>query len=111
MGVGAVKINNSNKSPKSIFEAIDNFGHDEDFQENSKSSLFLPTDAPPGSQRKMDVMQRRLELGIPIFHPNDNKVSERVNNRLLTETMAKRGRKLGGKIVNDRYTHRKSLSE
>ena len=33
--------------------------------------LFVPTDAPPGSSEKLAVLARRVEIGAPLFHPND----------------------------------------
>lgn len=31
-----------------------------------------PTPAPPGSARKLRVMQARASRGLPLFHPDDN---------------------------------------
>lgn len=31
----------------------------------------LPTNARPGSQEKIDILQFRLEIGLPLFHPCD----------------------------------------
>lgn len=33
---------------------------------------FDPTDAHPGSEEKIAVMQERCDLGLPLFHPNDD---------------------------------------
>jgi hypothetical protein len=32
---------------------------------------FGPTDAPPGSAEKVELLRRRRELGMPLWHPND----------------------------------------
>ena len=32
---------------------------------------FVPTDARPGSDEKLDVMRQRYETGQPLFHPDD----------------------------------------
>jgi len=32
---------------------------------------WKPTESIPGSEEKMLVMQRRIEMGLPIFHPED----------------------------------------
>lgn len=33
---------------------------------------FLPTDARPGSEEKIEVMEQRYNSGLPLFHPADN---------------------------------------
>lgn len=35
---------------------------------------FDPTDANPGTDAKVEVMCRRYEQGLPLFHPDDEKV-------------------------------------
>lgn len=32
---------------------------------------FTPTDAPAGSPEKLEIMRRRYEHGLPLFHPCD----------------------------------------
>jgi hypothetical protein len=34
---------------------------------------FLPTEFPPGSDEKIEVMAWRFEMGLPVCHPQDNK--------------------------------------
>ena len=55
---------------RNVFEAILRYGHDEDFVPQ-ESSEFLATDAPAGSQEKIDVLRRRVELGQPLWHNSD----------------------------------------
>lgn len=57
---------------KNVFEAILKYGHDEDF-DPIVDGKFLPTDAPAGSQEKIEVLRRRVELGQPLWH-NDDRV-------------------------------------
>lgn len=57
---------------KNVFEAILKYGHDEDF-DPVVDFKFLPTDAPAGSQEKIDVLRKRVELGQPLWH-NDDRV-------------------------------------
>jgi hypothetical protein len=53
-----------------VFEAILEYGHDEDFNPIASKSFF-PTDAPAGSPEKVEVLRRRAELGHPLWHKND----------------------------------------
>jgi hypothetical protein len=55
---------------RNVFEAIIECGHDEDFAPEV-SDEFQPTDAPAGSRRKLDIMARRIEKGLPLWHPED----------------------------------------
>jgi len=55
---------------KNVFEAILRYGHDEDFAPQH-SSDFHPTDAPAGSQEKIEILRRRVELGQPLWHTDD----------------------------------------
>lgn len=57
---------------KNVFEAILKYGHDEDF-DPVVDFKFFPTDAPAGSQEKIDVLRKRVELGQPLWH-NDDRV-------------------------------------
>jgi hypothetical protein len=34
---------------------------------------FVPTDAFGGSIEKIEILRSRLEKGLPLWHPNDNK--------------------------------------
>ena len=53
-----------------VFEAILKYGHDEDFAPIA-SEDFAPTDAPAGSPEKIDVLRKRVELGLPLWHDED----------------------------------------
>ncbi|MCO6455068.1 MAG: hypothetical protein J5I93_07185 [Pirellulaceae bacterium] len=58
------------KKVQNVFEAILKYGHDEDF--NPEATMeFLPTEAPAGSQEKIDELRRRVELGLPLWHEKD----------------------------------------
>jgi hypothetical protein len=55
---------------KNVFEAILKYGHDEDWLPNFKAS-FDATDAPAGSPEKIEILRKRLELGLPLWHGDD----------------------------------------
>lgn len=55
---------------RNVFEAILEFGHDEDFAP-SESDNYQATEAPAGSAEKIAVLARRIELGVPLWHPED----------------------------------------
>ncbi len=55
---------------RNVFEAILECGHDEDFIP-VVSNEFKPTEAPAGSDNKLAVLARRVELGLPLWHPED----------------------------------------
>ncbi|MBX7167395.1 MAG: hypothetical protein K1X74_13785 [Pirellulales bacterium] len=55
---------------RNVFEAIQECGHDEDFVP-SASEDFCPTEAPAGSPDKIAILARRIELGQPLWHPED----------------------------------------
>ena len=55
---------------RNVFDAILEFGHDEDFAPNVTDE-FVATSAPAGSTEKLDVMARRIRLGVPLWHPDD----------------------------------------
>ena len=58
------------KNIKNVFEAILKYGHDEDF-DPTESSQFEPTDAPAGSPEKIEALRKRVENGLPLWHPTD----------------------------------------
>jgi hypothetical protein len=43
--------------------------------------LGPPTDAPPGSRRKVRVLALRARLGLELFHPLDARASDRLGFR------------------------------
>lgn len=53
-----------------IFEALFRHGHDDDF-EPMQLSGFCATDAPAGSWEKIELLRQRVELGQPLWHPQD----------------------------------------
>jgi hypothetical protein len=55
---------------RNVFEAILEFGHDEDFTP-VETDDFAPTDAPAGSRAKIEVLAERVRLGVPLWHPSD----------------------------------------
>jgi hypothetical protein len=58
---------------KTIFEAITKYGHDEDY-EPKPDVLFFPTMFSPGSDEKIEVLRQRVELGLPLWHEQDEKI-------------------------------------
>ena len=55
---------------RNVFEAILKYGHDEDFAP-ADSDEFSSTDAPAGSVEKIDILRRRVESGMPLWHDED----------------------------------------
>jgi hypothetical protein len=55
---------------RNVFEAIAKCGHDEDFAPRV-SGEFSPTEAPAGSPEKLAELARRIEMGVPLWHPSD----------------------------------------
>jgi hypothetical protein len=62
----------SNKKIKNVFEAILEYGHDEDFVPY-EGEEFQPTDAPAGSEEKIEALRQRVMSGMPLWHPEDRK--------------------------------------
>ena len=56
---------------KNVFDAILKYGHDEDFDPENHDGQFEPTTAPAGSQQKIDMLRKRVELGLPLWHDED----------------------------------------
>jgi hypothetical protein len=55
---------------RNVFEAILKYGHDEDFFPE-ETNTFHPTDAPAGSEEKIEILRRRVEMGLPLWHSRD----------------------------------------
>lgn len=53
-----------------VFEAILKYGHDEDFSP-IVSEEFEATNAPAGSETKIEALRRRVEQGLPLWHEED----------------------------------------
>ena len=60
------------KVPSNVFEAILKYGHDEDFAPVEDAD-FLATDAPAGSDEKIELLRRRVETGQPLWHQADRR--------------------------------------
>jgi len=41
------------------------------FGDPDPSNYFAPTDALPGSQEKVEILRKRAEQGMPLWHPSD----------------------------------------
>lgn len=55
---------------RNVFDAILEFGHDEDFVPHEGED-FSATDAPAGSAEKLEMLARRVQAGVPLWHPDD----------------------------------------
>lgn len=55
---------------RNVFDAILKYGHDEDFAPEADGN-FSATDAPAGSPEKIEILRRRVELGLPLWHEED----------------------------------------
>ena len=55
---------------RNVFQAILECGHDEDFAPVATDD-FVPTDAPAGSTAKLEALAKRIEQGLPLWHPED----------------------------------------
>lgn len=58
------------KKITNVFEAILEYGHDEDFVPH-QGDEFAPTDAPAGSDEKIEALRRRVLGGMPMWHEED----------------------------------------
>ncbi|MCB0335973.1 MAG: hypothetical protein KDD62_06690, partial [Bdellovibrionales bacterium] len=56
-----------------VFDAISKVGHDIDFTPERYEGDFEPTDAPAGSQEKIEILRQRIDKGMPLWHPDDRK--------------------------------------
>lgn len=55
---------------RNVFDAILEFGHDEDFIPHEGED-YTPTEAPAGSAEKLEMLARRVQAGVPLWHPDD----------------------------------------
>lgn len=55
---------------RNVFDTILEFGHDEEFVPVENEN-FVPTSAPAGSVEKLDALARRVQMGQPLWHPED----------------------------------------
>lgn len=58
------------KKVSNVFEAILEYGHDEDFVP-VESEEFAATDAPAGSPEKIEILRNRVLSGMPLWHEED----------------------------------------
>lgn len=63
-------MSDKNQKITNVFEAILKYGHDEDFVPRDDSS-FICTDAPAGSEDKIETLRKRVALGQPLWHNAD----------------------------------------
>ena len=55
---------------RNVFETILQYGHDESFAPVGTND-FTATDAPAGSRAKIDMLAQRIQMGLPLWHPED----------------------------------------
>ena len=55
---------------QNVFDAILKYGHDEDFAPHENDD-FTATEAPAGSDEKIEILRRRIAMGVPLWHDND----------------------------------------
>jgi hypothetical protein len=61
---------NVKKQITNVFEAILEYGHDEDFVPH-EDDKFTATDAPAGSEEKIEALRKRVLSGMPLWHGED----------------------------------------
>lgn len=52
---------------------------------------FVPTDLPPGSVEKIELMRLRHDKGLPVFHKNDRVDCEGLSGGVIVRTQGKKG--------------------
>lgn len=55
---------------RNVFDAILHDGHEENFVPIEDDS-FVPTDLAAGSREKIELLRRRVEMGVPLWHEQD----------------------------------------
>ncbi len=65
-------MSDKNQKITNVFEAILKYGHDEDFVPRDDEK-FHSTDAPAGSEDKINALRDRVALGQPLWHMEDRK--------------------------------------
>ena len=63
-------MSNNGKKITNVFEAILEYGHDEDFVPY-EGDQFSATDAPAGSDEKIEALRQRVLSGQPLWHGED----------------------------------------
>jgi hypothetical protein len=64
--------------PKSVLEAIE-LGLWDYEPEHNVTDDFAETNALPGSDEKLSVLAKRLENGLPLWHPHDRRAYEELS--------------------------------
>ena len=62
---------------QSVLDAIKS-GHWHFEPERVLKTEFRPTEALPGSNEKLEVLAQRVAMGLPLWHPDDRCVLEKV---------------------------------
>lgn len=65
-------MSNNRKPIGNVFDFILKYGHDEDFVPDGGAG-FQATDAPAGSEEKIEILRARIQLGQPLWHTEDRK--------------------------------------
>ena len=68
----SAKSTNKKTEVSNVFEAILKYGHDEDFYPNEDDG-FRPTNAPAGSDDKIELLRQRVQSGQPLWHREDRR--------------------------------------
>lgn len=68
----SVKSQEKMQEVANVFEAILKYGHDEDFAPKVDEE-FEPTNAPAGSDDKIELLRQRVQMGQPLWHGEDRR--------------------------------------
>ena len=79
---------------RNVFEAIAREGHEEGFVP-VETDEFEPTDLAAGAWEKIELLRRRVEMGVPMWHEADRSdynglvgtIRPRVDRRVTGTTM------------------------
>lgn len=66
--------------PYSVLEAVKLGIWDFELDERPPDN-FQATDAIPGSMEKLDILAQRIQLGLPLWHPNDRLNYDKAGSR------------------------------
>lgn len=66
--------------PHSVLEAV-KLGIWDFELDDQPTQNFQATDAIPGSIEKLDILAQRIQLGLPLWHPNDRRNYEKASPR------------------------------
>jgi len=66
------KLEEKPEDVSNVFEAILKYGHDEDFRP-VEDEQFEATNAPAGSDDKIELLRKRVEGGQPLWHGEDRR--------------------------------------